>query len=58
MFGPFREMASKARQWFEEEVERQAARDKEEAEWRENTRIKDEEETKLRREQNKKDAEA
>ena len=58
VFSPFKEMASKARQWFQEEVERQEARDKAEAEWREATRIKDEEEAKLRRERNKKEAEA
>ena len=51
-------MATQARQWFQEELERQAIRDKEEDEWRERTNKEDEEATVARREQNRKDAEA
>ena len=51
-------MATQARQWFQEELERQAIRDKEEDEWREKTNKEDEEATVARREQNRKDAEA
>lgn len=58
VFTPFREMASKARQWFQEEVERQEARDKAETEWREAERKQDEEDAIKRREANKKEAEA
>ena len=57
-FSPFKKMATQARQWFQEELERQAIRDKEEDEWREVTRKEDEEATVKRREQNRKDAEA